>query len=134
VIYFDFWKAFDLVPHTRLLLKLQAYGIRGNLLKWIEDHLAIHQRKVIVRNEESEWCDVISGVPQGSVLGPLLFAICVNDLPVIVKSLMFHFADDTKNITCSLNIIQLQADADKFFEWSKTCLLNINNNKINVNI
>ena len=96
MIYFDFRKAFNSVPHARLLLKLQAYGVRGNLLKWIEDYLASHQQKVIVRNEESEWCDVISGIPQGSVLGPLLFAIYVNDLPETVKSLIFLFADDAK--------------------------------------
>jgi len=60
-----------------------------------EHYLAGHQQKVIVRNEESEWCDVISGVPQGSVLGPLLFAIYVNDLPYTVKNSMFIFADDT---------------------------------------
>ena len=85
-----------------------------------------------MRNEESEWCDVISGVPQGSVLGPLLFAIYVNDLPEKVKSLIFLFADDAKifrSITCDLDIVQLQGDADNFFEWSKTWLLNINNSK-----
>jgi len=74
------------VLYTWLLLKLQAYG---NLLKWIEDYLPGRQQKVIVRNEESEWCDVISGVSQGSVLGPLLYKL--NDLPEIVKSLMFSF-------------------------------------------
>ena len=75
---------------------------------------------------------MLSGVPQGSVLGPLLFVIYVNDLPETVKSLMFLFADDTKlfrSITCDLDIVQLQADADNFFEWSKTWLLNINNSK-----
>ena len=74
-----FGKLLTWVSHARLLLKLQAYRIRGNLLKWIEDYLAGRQQKVIVRNEESEWCNVISGVLQGSVLGPLLFAIYVND-------------------------------------------------------
>ena len=72
VIYFDFCKAFDSVP---LLLKLQTYGIRGNLLKWIKHFLTDHQQRVIAHNEQSEWCDVIRGVPQGSVLGPLLFVM-----------------------------------------------------------
>ena len=129
VVYFDFRKAFDSVPHTRLMLKLQTYGIGGNLLKWIENFLVDRQQKVIVGNEESDWCDVISGVPQGSVLGPLLFAIYVNDL---LESLMFLFANDTKlfcDIKCDLNIDQLQADIDNFVEWSNTWLLNININK-----
>ena len=80
---------------------------------------------MIERNEELEWCDVISGIPQGSVLEP--FAIYVNDLPEKVKSLIFLFADDAKlfqSITCDLDIVQLQADADNFFEWSKTWLHN----------
>ena len=93
VIYFDFQKAFDSVPYARFLLKFQAYGIRGNLLK---DYLAGRQQKVIVRNEEFEWCDVISGVSQGSVLGPLLFAIYINYLSEAVQSLIFLFVDDTK--------------------------------------
>ena len=81
-------------------------------------------------NKESDWCDVISGVPQGYVLGPLLFAIYVNDLPDVVESLMFLFADDTKlfrSIVCDLDIDQLQANIDNFVEWSNTWLLSINN-------
>ena len=110
VIYFDFRKAFDSVPHARLLLKFQTYGIRGNLLKWIKHFLTDHKQRVIVHNEQSEWCDVISGVPQGSVLGPLLFAIYVNDLPEVVQSLMFLFADDNKlfcSIVSDLDVAQL---------------------------
>jgi len=75
---------------------------------------------------------MIIGVPQGSVLEPLLFAIYVNDLPETVKSLMLLFADNTKlfcSITCDLNVFQLQADANNFFECYKTWLLNINNSK-----
>jgi len=132
VIYFDFRKAFDSVPHARLLLKLQTYGIRGNLLKWIRHFLMDRKQRVIVHNEQSEWCDVISGVPQGSVLGPLLFAIYVNDLPEVVQSLLFLFADDTKlfrSIVSDLDVAQLQADVDNFLIWTKNWLLNINNSK-----
>ena len=70
---------------------------------------------VIVHNEQFEWCDVISGVPQGLVLGPLLFAIYVNDLLNVVQSLMFLFSDDTKlfcNIVSDLDVTLLQADID----------------------
>ena len=77
---------------------------------------------MIVHNEQSKWCDVISGVPQESILGPLLFAIYVNDLPKIVQSLMFLFADDTKlfrSIISDLDVTQLQANIDDFLIWSK---------------
>jgi len=86
VIYFEFCKAFDSVSHTRLLLKLHTYGIRGNLLKWITRFLMDRKQRVIVHNEQSEWCDVISGIP---VLRPFLFAIYVNDLLDVVQSFMF---------------------------------------------
>ena len=77
---------------------------------------------MVVHNEQSKWCDVISGVPQESILGPLLFAIYVNDLPEIVQSLMFLFADDTKlfrSIISDLDVTQLQANIDDFLIWSK---------------
>jgi len=84
-----------------------------------------------VRNEESEWCDVISGVPQGSVLG---FVVHINDLLETVKSLIFLFADGTKLFCSILDIVQLQADADNFFEWSKTWLQIINNKCMRIGI
>jgi len=96
IIYFDFCKAFYTVPHSRLLHKLEAYGIKGNLLHWIKSFLTNRKQRVVINGEFLSWSLVKSGVPQGSVLGLLLFAIYVNELPTVVKSFLVLFADDTK--------------------------------------
>ena len=72
-IYLDFQKAFDTVPHKRLITKLHGYGIRGKLLSWIENFLTDRKQRVILNGKESDWTDVSSGIPQESVLGPTLF-------------------------------------------------------------
>ena len=95
-IYLDFSKAFDSVPHRRLLLKLEAYGIKGSLLRWLESFLTGRRQRVAVNGNLSSWAPVDSGVPQGSVLGPLLFICYVNDMPEVVHSALRMFADDTK--------------------------------------
>ena len=74
-IYMDFQKAFDKVPHKRMISKLKSYGIEDPILSWIENYLADRKQKVIIHGKSSEWKDVTSGIPQGSVLGPLLFVI-----------------------------------------------------------
>ena len=87
---------------------------------------------MIVHNEQSEYCDVISGVPQGSVLDPLLFAIYVNDLPNVVQRFMFLFADDTKLFPSTVNdldVALLQANIDRFLIWSKNWSLNLSISK-----
>jgi len=94
VIYLDFKKAFDKVPHQRLLLKFASHGISGNVLKWIENWLRDRKQRVVLNVQLSEWCQVLSGVPQGSVLGPTLFVI--NDIDDTVTSKLLKFADDTK--------------------------------------
>lgn len=96
IIYCDFKKAFDSVPHQRLLKKISAYGIRGQILNWIRDFLADRKQEVVVRGVRSSLETVTSGVPQGSVLGPTLFNLYVNELPELVQSQIKLFADDAK--------------------------------------
>ena len=93
-IYLDFKKAFDSVPHAQLLQKIRAYGITGKTLAWVEAFLSNRTQQVLVEGARSDLCRVASGVPQGSVLGPLLFILYINDLPDTLQSKVKIFADE----------------------------------------
>ena len=94
-IILDFNKAFDKVSHQRLAIELDHYGIRGNLLQWINSFLANRTQQALVEGHTSSPAPVTSGVPQGTVLGPLLFLIYINDSPLKVSSTTRLFADDS---------------------------------------
>jgi len=135
VLYLDFKKAFDTVPHKRLLLKLNQYGISGSLLKWLENFLVGRRARVGVRGSFSEWLEVLSGVPQGSVLGPLLFLLFVNDLPENIKCSIKMFADDTKMwrvMRTEGDGRELQEDLNKLMRWSEDWQLLFNAEKCKV--
>ena len=135
VIYSDFQKAFDKVPHKRLLMKLAAHGIAGNVLKWIEDWLSNRKQRVVLNGCFSEWRDVISGVPQGSVLGPLLFIIYINDIDDCVAGKILKFADDTKiyhTVYSDEDVSDLQSDLCNLVEWSNEWQMLFNADKCKV--
>ena len=134
-VYLDCSKAFDTVPHDLLLLKLKCVGIDGRTLNWIKDFLTNRQQRVQVKDCCSEWRGVWSGVPQGSVLGPTLFLVYVNDLLDGLRSKGKLFADDVKiyrRMMSPGDRDQLQDDLQKLDEWSSKWKLKFNRDKCNV--
>ncbi len=135
IIFLDFAKAFDSVPHERLCSKLSAYGINGELLNWCKGFLSNRTQRVVLGKYVSDWKAVLSGVPQGSVLGPLLFVIFINDLVFNKTNKCKLYADDTKVISIIKSqddISNLQDDLDKMVEWSDKWLVKFNNDKCKV--
>ena len=133
VIYTDFMKAFDRVPHQRLLTKMRSYGISEEICDWIEMFLCNRKQKVVVNGAHSEWVDVKSGVPQGSVLGPVLFVLFINDLPQEVISELLLYADDAKiyrKISSDSDREQLQKDLHTMSIWSDVWLLTFHPDKL----
>ena len=122
VILLDFSKAFDKVPHQRLLHKLDFYGVRGNTWNWVKDFLSKRTQQVTLEGQSSTRADVISGVPQGTVMGPLLFLTFINDLPEYTKSDVRLFADDCllyRKVNSLADARQLQQDLSSLEYWEK---------------
>ena len=134
VIYTDFSKAFDKVSHKKLLHKMEAYGIRGALLSWVGSFLRYRRQRVVLGDVESTWNAVTSSVPQGSVLGPLLFVLYINDLPDGLTNKCLMYADDSKLIAESEAEEDngLQMDLNKVVSWCETWSMCLNGAKCKV--
>ena len=133
VIYLDYSKAFDKVDHQILIAKLKRYGIGGSVLHWIEQFLTNRTQTVLVEGCKSSSQPVVSGVPQGTVLGPILFLLYINDLlPTLKNSQGFCFADDTKLIS-SIGGVEskrrLQEDLCRVISWSNLNNMELHENK-----
>ena len=123
VIIMDFAKAFDKVLHHRLFQKLERYGITGPVNTWIETFLKDRKQRVASEGIYSDWGPVISGVPRGSVIAPILFLIYINELHNNLKSTVGLFADDTiiyMTISNGTDATALQQDLDKLAKWEET--------------
>ena len=130
-LFLDLSKAFDTVSHPHLVLKLQNLGLNGRLLEWFKDYLHNRKQQTCVNGELSSRADVTSGVPQGSILGPLLFLIYINDMPDVIHgtSKIALYADDSKiynSINSDQDCINLQEQLENLVKWSETWKLNFN--------
>ena len=135
LILLDFSKAFDKVSHEKLLYKLHQYGVRGHVLHWNKAFLSNRTQTVVLENEKSSQVAVTSGVPQGSVLGPILFLVFINDLPDGIRSKVRLFADDTAVYLAVSNLEdakQLQEDLDRLGDWSLKWDMEFNPSKCTV--
>ena len=120
-VFLDFSKAFDKVSHKHLIYKLYHMGIEGNVLRWLSNFLMGRMQRVNVNGTKSSWTSVTSGVPQGSVIGPLLFVIFINDLPEHIRTHCKLFADDSKifgKVETEEDQIKVQADLNACHDWA----------------
>ena len=126
VFYMDFQKAFDTVPHHRLLTKMKNLGINNHMISVISDFLSDRTFNVRVGDSKSKAYKVTSGIPQGSILGPLLFLIYINDLPEGIKNKILLFADDVRMCSNASYPDVSQGDIDKMLNWQNKWLLKFN--------
>ena len=131
IAFLDFCKAFDSVSHAHLIRKLDQSGIKGPLLHWFSSYLDKRLQRVVIDGKSSDWLPVTSGVPQGSILGPALFVLFINDMPNVLShsSTLALFADDAKcfrAIRSYTDCALLQDDIDKLVDWSNNWKLDFN--------
>jgi hypothetical protein len=134
-IFFDLAKAFDKVPHQRLMAKIKAHGITGSLFDWVQQWILGRQQCVCIDGTKSDWLGITSGVPQGSVLGPVLFLIYINDLDCTLTNWILKFADDTKLFGIANDTVacqSIQADVDKLVSWTLKWQMPFNVDKCSV--
>ena len=132
IIFIDFRKAFDTVPHCRLLNKIYDYGIRGRIHDWIKTWLTQRVQRVVVNGHASNFTQVKSGVPQGTVLGSLMFLLYINDISYGISSQLRLFADDCilyRVINNEQDKLLLQNDLDLILKWTETWQMKLNNSK-----
>jgi len=135
VVYLELAKALDSVPHNRLLLKLESYDVKGTLLEWMKNFLIGRRQLVMVAGTGSQLAPVLSGVPRGSVLGPLLFISYINDMQQTVSSFIYMYADDTKvvrKVTTARDCEELQADLDSIQHWSEKWQMKFTSSKYRI--